>query len=297
MRHPDEVTLVEVGPRDGLQNEAVTLPVETRVEFIDRLSACGFPVIEVGSLVSPKWVPQMAESGEVLQRIEKRPGVAYPLLVPNLQGLRAAAAAGATHIAVFTAASETFCRRNINCSVEESLARIEAVCREAKTFRMRVRGYLSCALGCPFEGRVAPGRVAALAEALHDLGCYEISLGDTIGIGTPGRARELVAAVSGAIPLRAIAVHFHDTYGQALANILAVLDLGVSTVDASAAGLGGCPFAPGASGNVASEEVLYLLDGLGVRTGVDLKRLLEAGHFITAALGKKPASKVALACR
>ncbi|MEN8259160.1 MAG: hydroxymethylglutaryl-CoA lyase [Pseudomonadota bacterium] len=295
MNLPDEVKLVEVGPRDGLQNEPTPLPVEIKAEFIDRLSACGLPVIEAGSFVSAKWVPQMADSGEVLRRINRRPGTTYPVLVPNLRGLEDAAAAGAAHVAVVTAASETFCRKNTNCTVAESLARIEAVWAAAQANNISVRGYISCTLGCPYEGDVPPKRVAELAQALHRLGCREVSLGDTIGVGTPGRAQTMVEKVLGVIPAEAIAVHFHDTYGQALANILAALQVGVGIIDASAAGLGGCPYAPGAAGNVATEDVLYMLNGLGIKTGVDLDGVIDAGLFITEAFGRRPVSKVSLA--
>ncbi|HSR72564.1 MAG TPA: hydroxymethylglutaryl-CoA lyase [Kiloniellales bacterium] len=295
MRLPKRVTLVEVGPRDGLQNEPEVVPAEARIALIDALSGTGLPVIEAGAFVSPRWVPQMADSAAVLQGIARRPGVRYPVLVPNMTGFEAARAAGAREIAVFGAASETFSRRNINCSIAESLDRFAPVAAAAKDAGMTLRGYVSCALGCPYEGQVAPAAVAGLAARLFELGCAEISLGDTIGVGTPAAAQAMVRTVADRVPLERLAVHFHDTYGQALANILACLELGVTTVDSAVAGLGGCPYAKGASGNVASEDVLYMLDGLGIGTGVDLARLVEAGSAICARLGRPPASKAARA--
>jgi len=293
MRVPDKVRLVEVGPRDGLQNEAVTISTAVKVALIERLSAAGLPAIEVGAFVSPRWVPQMADTAEVCRRIAVAPGTVCSVLVPNRQGLEAALAAGMRSFAVFTAASESFCRRNINCSIAESLDRFAPVIETATAAGGKVRGYVSCALGCPYEGAVAPSAVTAVAEKLYALGCSEISLGDTIGVGTPMQAREMVAAVADRIPVAALAAHFHDTYGQALANLLAVMDLGVAVIDASVAGLGGCPYAEGASGNVASEDVLYMLNGLGSETGVDLDRLIAAGRFICEALGRPTGSKVA----
>ena len=295
MNLPASVRIVEVGPRDGLQNEASTIPLAVKVDLIDRLSATGLRTIEAGAFVSPKWVPQMADSGEVLARITRRRGVAYPVLVPNMKGFDAARAAGAQEIAVFGAASEAFTRKNINCSIAESLARFEPVCRAAAEHRLNVRGYVSCVLGCPYEGEVKYEAVAEVARRLFDMGCYEISLGDTIGVGTPAKAQAMLNAVAAKVPLESLAVHFHDTYGQALANILGCLELGVLTVDASVAGLGGCPYAKGASGNVATEDVLYMLNGLGIDTGVDLDELAAAGRFISAQLGREPASKVARA--
>ena len=289
--------MVEVGPRDGLQNEAESIPEAVKIELIDRLSATGLPVIEAGAFVSPKWVPQMAGSAAVLAGITPRAGVSYPVLVPNMKGFEAALAAGAKEIAVFGAASESFTRKNINCSIAESLERFAPVAEAATRHGMAVRGYVSCVLGCPYEGEIAPGAVADVARKLFDLGCYEISLGDTIGVGTPARAQAMLAAVAQDIPMDRLAVHFHDTYGQALANILACLELGVATVDSSVAGLGGCPYAKGASGNVASEDVLYMLNGLGIETGVDLDRLLAAAWFIADHLGRPPVSKVANAMR
>jgi len=282
---PARVTVVEVGPRDGLQNEATTLPAGTRIALVDRLAAAGLPVVEAGAFVSPKWVPQMAGSAAVLAGITPRPGVRYPVLVPNLKGLAAARAAGARAIAVFAAASDSFSRRNINASVAESLDRLASVVAEARDAGLWVRGYVSCALGCPYEGEIAPARVAAVARALFDLGCAEISLGDTIGAGTPRAARRMVATVAETVPPACLAAHFHDTGGQALANLEAVLDLGITTVDSAVAGLGGCPYAPGASGNVATEAVVRWLHDRGVATGVDLTAVTETGQWIAGALG------------
>lgn len=295
MRLPKRVTLVEVGPRDGLQNEAEAVATEVKVALVDRLAASGLPAIEAGAFVSPKWVPRMADSGAVLTRITRRAGVRYPVLVPNMTGLDAARAAGAEEIAIFAAASETFSRRNINASIAESLDRFAEVAAAAKTDGLRVRGYISCVLGCPYEGEVAVAAVAEVAGRLLALGCHEISLGDTIGVGTPGQARAMVEAVAERVPRERLALHFHDTYGQALANIFACLERGVAVIDSAVAGLGGCPYAPGAAGNVASEDVLYMLDGLGIETGVDLDRLAAAGRFICAALDRPPASRVARA--
>ena len=295
MRIPKSVKLVEVGPRDGLQNESATLPTATKVELIDRLSKTGLKVIEAGSFVSPKSVPQMADTAEVLARIQRAPGVSYPVLVPNLKGFEAAQASGAKEVAVFTAASETFVQKNIHCSIADSLERFAAIASAARTAGIRVRGYISCVLGCPYEGAVPVDRVADVAARLLQIGCYEISLGDTIGVGTPVKTQAMLAAVIERMPAQKLAVHFHDTYGQALANILAALEMGITIIDSSVAGLGGCPYAPGASGNVASEDVLYMLDGMGVETGVDLKSLAETGRFITHALRREPASKANLA--
>ncbi len=292
---PESVRVVEVGPRDGLQNEATAVPVETRVAFIEALADAGLSAIEAGSFVSPRWVPQMAGTAEVLARLRRRPGVSYPVLVPNMQGLEAAAAAGVDEIAVFGAASESFSRRNINCSIAESLERFRPVCEAALSAGMRVRGYLSCALGCPYEGKVPVSTVTGVAAELAAMGCYEVSLSDTIGVGTPLKARAMLEAVAGHVPMNRLAVHFHDTYGQALANILACLEAGVSAVDSAASGLGGCPYAAGASGNVATEDLVYMLDGMGIRTGVDLNGLLDAGRLISDALGRPPNSKLALA--
>jgi isopropylmalate/homocitrate/citramalate synthase len=295
MALPKSVEIVEVGPRDGLQNEPKSLAAAVKVTLIERLAEAGCRVVEAGAFVSPRWVPQMADTAEVLARLQRRPGVRYPVLVPNLEGLERALAAGVGEIAVFGAASETFSRRNINCSIAESLARFAPVCEAALAAGLRVRGYVSCVLGCPYEGAVPVGKVAEVAAALRAMGCAEISLGDTIGVGTPLQARAMLAAVAERVPLERLAVHFHDTYGQALANILTCLELGVATVDAAVAGLGGCPYAKGASGNVATEDVVYMLDGLGIETGIDLDRLAAAGAYICAELGRPPASKVALA--
>jgi hydroxymethylglutaryl-CoA lyase len=296
MRLPRNVKMVEVGPRDGLQNEPQVVPAATKAALIDRLADCGLTVIEAGSFVSPRWVPQMADTAAVLAQIKRKAGVSYPVLVPNMKGLEAAAAAaGVDEIAVFGAASETFSRKNINCSIQESLDRFAEVAHAALKRGWRVRGYVSCALGCPYEGDVAPKAVVQVAQRLAATGCYEISLGDTIGVGTPAKAQAMVAAVAEKVPRERLAVHFHDTYGQALANILACLEQGIETVDSAVAGLGGCPYAKGATGNVASEDVLYMLDGLGVATGVDLSKLAAAGRFIAGALKREPASRVARA--
>jgi hydroxymethylglutaryl-CoA lyase len=280
----DFVTLVEVGPRDGLQNEKAIVPAATKIELIQRLSACGLPVVEATSFVSPKWIPQLADAAEVMAALDLNSVTRYPVLVPNLQGLERAVQAGAREVAVFTAASETFSRKNTNCSIEESLERIRPVATEARAHGIQVRGYVSCVLGCPFEGKVALSAVQHVSEELLSAGCFEISLGDTIGVGTANQARDMIRQLSGTIPLHQLAVHFHDTYGQALANILACLDLGIRTVDSSVAGLGGCPYARGATGNVATEDVVYLLQGLGLETGVDLMALCATGQWISNAL-------------
>ncbi len=295
MRLPKNVRMVEVGPRDGLQNEKRVVPTAVKIGLIDRLGEAGLTAIEAGSFVSPKWVPQMADTPEVFAGIRRRPGVRYAALTPNAKGLEGALAAGADEVAVFAAASESFSRTNINCSIAESLERFAPVMAGARAAGLPVRGYVSCVLGCPYEGDIAPDAVAEVAGRLLDMGCWEISLGDTIGTGTPGKAQAMIAAVAGRVPLERIAVHFHDTYGQALANILAALEMGVAVVDSSVAGLGGCPYAKGASGNVASEDVLYMLDGLGIGTGVDLDRLVAAGAYIGEALERPTASRVARA--
>jgi hydroxymethylglutaryl-CoA lyase len=289
--------MVEVGPRDGLQNESVSVPASVKIELINRLSKTGLSSIESGAFVSEKRVPQMADSAEVLKKIARAPGVSYPVLVPNLKGFDAALNAGTREIAIFTAASESFSKKNTNCSIAESIARFEPVAEAARKHGIAMRGYISTVLWCPFEGRIAPEAVAPIAERLMQLGCYEVSLGDTIGKGTPGEVEALIEAVAGTVPREKLAVHFHDTYGQALANVLAALENGIAVVDSSVAGLGGCPFAPGATGNVASEDVLYMLDGLGVETGVNLTSLISAGRFICECLERKPASKVSLAMR
>jgi hydroxymethylglutaryl-CoA lyase len=290
---PKRVRIVEVGPRDGLQNEAGLVSVEVKVALIEALAEAGLKAIEAGSFVSPKWVPQMADTADVLARLKRAPGVSYPVLVPNMQGFEAAAAAGVEEIAVFGAASESFSRRNINCSIAESLDRFRPVAAAALARGMRLRGYVSCVLGCPYEGAVAPSAVAAVAGALAEMGCAEVSLGDTIGVGTPLKAQAMLRAVAEVVPMERLAVHFHDTWGQALANILACLELGVSVVDSAVAGLGGCPYAKGATGNVATEDVVYMLDGMGIETGVDLAKLAAAGRAISVALGRSPVSKVA----
>jgi hydroxymethylglutaryl-CoA lyase len=295
MRLPKRVKLVEVGPRDGLQNEPATVPAEIRIELIERLADAGLTVIEAGAFVAPARVPQMAATDRVLAGLSPRPGVRYPVLIPNRQGLEAALAAGASDIAVFAAASDTFSRRNIGCSIAESLEHYREVCTVAHERDMHIRGYVSCALGCPFEGEILPIAVRELAAALLAMGCEEIALGDTIGVGTPGRVRSLIETVAAKAPVEQLAGHFHDTYGQALANILVALECGVATFDSSVAGLGGCPFAPGAAGNVASEDLLYMLEGLGIDTGVDLGKLVEAGKFICEHLGRPTGSRVAKA--
>ncbi|HXW21836.1 MAG TPA: hydroxymethylglutaryl-CoA lyase [Rhodomicrobium sp.] len=282
----ERVRVVEVGPRDGLQNEAVSVPAETRVAFIEKLIAAGLTSIEVGSFVSPKWAPQMADTASVLKVLARHSGVSFPVLVPNEKGLDAALEAGAREIAIFAAASETFSQKNINCSIAESFERFTPVAERAQSAGLRVRGYVSCCLGCPYEGRVSIEKVADVSARLLSLGCYEISLGDTIGAGAPRAARAMLKAVSERVPLSQLAVHFHDTYGQAIANIYACLEDGVRVVDSSAGGLGGCPYAKGASGNVATENVIYLLDGLGFETGVDRRAVIEASRFIFEALGK-----------
>lgn len=292
MRLPQKVRMVEVGPRDGLQNEPDRVPLETKVALIDRLGATGLAIIEAGSFVSPKWVPQMADSAEVLKAVSRRPGVIYTVLTPNMEGYERARTAKADEVAVFGAASESFSRRNTNCSIDEGLSRFRPVCEQATADGIRVRGYVSCVLGCPYEGEVAPAAVADVAGALFDMGCYEVSLGDTIGHGTPAKAQAMVSAVVERVPIERIGAHFHDTYGQALANLLAVMELGVATIDSSVAGLGGCPYAKGASGNVASEDVLYMLNGLDIQTGIDLDALIETGNFISAALERENGSKV-----
>ncbi|HVR66668.1 MAG TPA: hydroxymethylglutaryl-CoA lyase [Verrucomicrobiae bacterium] len=294
-RYPARVRMVEVGPRDGLQNEPKTVPATIKIALIDRLGQAGLKAIEAGSFVSPKWVPQMADTAQVLSGITRLPGVSYPVLVPNMKGFDAAKASQVEEIAVFGAASESFSQKNINCSIDESLDRFAPVCEAAKSAGIRVRGYVSCVLGCPYEGEIAPGKVAHVSQRLAALGCHEISLGDTIGVGTPAKAAQMIEVVAAAVPREKLAVHFHDTYGQALANILAALEAGIATVDSSVAGLGGCPYAAGASGNVASEDVLYMLNGLGIESGVDLQALADAGAFICKELGRAPASKVAQA--
>lgn len=295
MTLPQRVRIVEVGPRDGLQNERQLVPTAVKVELIDRLGRAGLTTIEATSFVSPQWVPQMADNAAVMAALRRLPGVSYPVLTPNRKGLEAALAAGTSEVAVFAAASEAFSQRNINCSIAQSLDRFAPVLEMARGAGVKVRGYVSCVLGCPYEGAVAPQAVAHIAQALADMGCDEISLGDTIGVGTPDKTRRLVEAVAARLPLNRIAGHFHDTYGMAIANISAALDMGVAVFDASVAGLGGCPYAKGAAGNVATEDVVFLLDGMGIASGVDLDRLVDCAWWISRHLGRRPNSKVALA--
>ena len=295
MSLPAQVTLVEVGPRDGLQNEAQTIPLAAKLQLIDDLAGAGHSVIEAGSFVNPKWVPQMADSEAVFAGIARRPGVRYTALTPNLQGFERAAAAGADEVAIFAAASEAFSQKNINCSIAESLQRFAPVMAAAGERGIPVRGYVSCVLGCPYEGDIGPGAVAAVTGELLAMGCYEVSLGDTIGSGSAGSMQRLLDVLLAEFQPAQLAVHCHDTYGQALSNILVALQHGIATVDASVAGLGGCPYARGASGNVATEDVVYMLDGLGISTGLDLAALASAGRRICAALGRPNGSRVATA--
>ncbi|MBC8337690.1 MAG: hydroxymethylglutaryl-CoA lyase [Alphaproteobacteria bacterium] len=295
MQLPTHVTMVEVGPRDGLQNEPGDVPTGVKIELIDRLAGAGLTCIEAGSFVSPKRVPQMADTADVLAGINRKDGVRYTVLTPNIQGLEAARTARADEVAVFAAATETFSQKNLNCSIEQSFERFHPICNAAKETALPVRGYISCVLGCPYEGDVPPEAVASVAKRLWQMGCHEISLGDTIGTGTPGAALAMIEAVSEVVPVENLAAHFHDTYGQALANILAVLQKGIAVIDSSVAGLGGCPYADGATGNVASEDVLYMLQGLGIGTGVDLGALAKAGRFICEQLERPVASRVSLA--
>jgi hydroxymethylglutaryl-CoA lyase len=290
----DQVRIVEVGPRDGLQNEKTQVSVEARVAFIEALLGAGLHTVEVGAFVSPKAIPQMVGSDEVLRRVSRHSGE-FHVLVPNEKGYEAARAAGAKVIAVFGSASEGFSRANINCSVAESIERFKPVLERAKADGIRVRGYVSCVLGCPFDGEVKPRAVANVADALWDLGCYEISLGDTIGVGTPLKARQLLRAVAGAVPVIHLAMHFHDTYGQALANLYAGMEEGARVIDSAAGGLGGCPFAPGATGNVATEDVVYMLEGMGIATGVEMAKLVAASNAVGKLIGRPPVSRVAAA--
>lgn len=292
MAMPAEVRIVEVGPRDGLQNERVDIGTAAKVELIDRLSRTGLRSIEATAFVSPKWVPQMADAAEVLAGIQRTAGIAYPVLVPNEQGYARAREAGADEVAVFTAASEAFNLRNTNASIAQSLERFAPVLARARADGVRVRGYVSTVLGCPYQGEVPLADVVRVARSLHAMGCYEISLGDTIGVGTPAKARAMLQAVASEVPMAALAIHFHDTYGQALANVLACLEDGVAVVDSAVSGAGGCPYAKGASGNVASEDVVYMLHGLGIRTGVDLPLLAETGRWLAGLLGRETGSKV-----
>jgi hydroxymethylglutaryl-CoA lyase len=291
MSLPTSVRIVEMGPRDGLQNEPGNVPTAIKLELIDRLGDAGLKAIEATAFVSPKWTPQMADHTEVLEGIRRRPGVSYPVLTPNLKGFEAARAAGATEVAIFGAASEAFSKKNINCSIAESLDRFRPVAEAAAKANVKVRGYVSCVVACPYEGDVAPAKVAEVAKALFGMGCYEVSLGDTIGAGTPLKTQRMIEAVARGVPIEKLAGHYHDTYGQALANIYASLEMGVATFDSSVAGLGGCPYAAGASGNVATEDVLYMLQGLGIETGVDLAKIVETGEWICGVLRREPGSK------
>jgi hydroxymethylglutaryl-CoA lyase len=295
MSLPKNVKLVEVGPRDGLQNEAALVPTAVKIELIDRLTDAGLPVVEATAFVSPKWVPQMADNAQVMAGIRRKPGVRYPVLVPNRKGLDAAIAAGVEEVVVFGAATESFSKRNTNCTIAEGLARFSEVCEEALARGLKVRGDISVCLGCPYEGEVEPDAVVRVARELDRMGCYEITIADTIGVGTPGKTREMFEAVMRHVAVERLAGHFHDTYGQALANIYAALECGVATFDSSVAGLGGCPYAKGATGNVATEDVLYMLNGLGVETGVDIDRLIAAGDYICGVLGRPTHSKAARA--
>lgn len=295
MAFPKKVSIIEVSPRDGLQNEIQVVSVEKKIDFINALSETGLAVIEVTSFVSPKWIPQLADSKEVYEKINKKKSVRYPVLVPNLTGLESAIACGVKEISVFTTPSEKFSQANTNCSVKESLERIKEVLKLAKAHHLFVRAYISCALGCPYEGEMPKEKVAALSEVLLQMGCDTLSLGDTIGIGTPLKTKQLLKALLQSIPPSQLGVHFHDTYGQALANIYVALECGIATIDSSVAGLGGCPYAKGASGNVATEEVVYMLSGMGIETGINLKKLIDVGKMISHCLGRQPNSKVNMA--
>ena len=292
--YPSRVSIFEVGARDGLQNEKAVTTAD-KLTLIDQLGDAGLTRIEAGSFVSPKWVPQMADSGEIFRQLSKRPGVVYSALTPNLKGLELALDASADEVAIFGAASQSFSQRNINCSIEESIERFIPVMEAAQAKQIPVRGYVSCVLGCPYEGEIKVEEVARVADILYKMGCYEISLGDTIGVGTPLNARRMVEAVAQKVPVEKLALHFHDTYGQALANILACLETGVSVIDSSVAGLGGCPYAKGASGNLATEDLVYMLHGMGIETGIDLDALIKAGNTISQALGRVSGAKVARA--
>jgi hydroxymethylglutaryl-CoA lyase len=288
----EHVRIVEMGPRDGLQNEKQIVPLRTKLELIERLADAGLKEIEVTSFVSPKWIPQMADHAELMNALQRRPGVDYPVLTPNLQGFEAALAAGALHVAVFAAASESFSRRNINCSIAESIERFAPVMAAARQHGVKVRGYVSCVIACPYEGDIAPAQAADVTQRLVDIGCHEVSLGDTIGVGTPASVQRLLEAVAMRVPLAQLAGHYHDTYGMAVANVLASYQFGLRCFDASVGGLGGCPYAKGATGNVATEDVVYLLHGLGASTGIDLDRLVDVGQWISAQLDRAPASRV-----
>ena len=292
MALPPRVRIVEVGPRDGLQNEAAIIATADKIALVDRLSDTGLQTVEATSFVSPKWVPQLADAADVFAGIKHRDGVAYPVLVPNLQGYARARAVGATEVALFTAASDAFNRRNTTAGIDESLERFRPVLAQAAEDGVRVRGYVSTVLGCPYQGEVPVAEVVRVSRALHAMGCYEISLGDTIGVGTPRKAREMLLAVADAVPMDALAVHFHDTYGQALANVLACLEEGVAVVDTAVSGTGGCPYAKGASGNLATEDLVYMLHGMGIQTGVDLDALADTGRWLSGLLGRESGSKV-----
>lgn len=295
MSFPSKVKIVEVGPRDGLQNESQLIPTNVKIDFINRLSDTGLSAIEVTSFVSPKWIPQLADSRDVFKGITKKPGISYPVLVPNAKGLESALEVGVKEIAIFSTPSEQFSKKNTNCSVAESIKRMSEIIHIAKKHELRIRGYLSCVLGCPYEGEISVSKVVQLADTLFRMGCDEISLGDTIGVGTPIKTKQLLETVLQNIPREHVAVHFHDTYGQALTNIYVALEQGISIIDSSIAGLGGCPYAKGATGNVATEEVVYMLQGMGIETGIDLQKLIATGRFISQALGRKPHSKVNIA--
>jgi len=292
MALPFHVKIVEVGPRDGLQNEKQPISAEDKIALIEQLANAGVSYIESGSFVSPKWVPQMATSAEVFEKLNKKAGVTYAALTPNMRGFEGAMAVNADEVAIFAAASESFSQKNINCSIEESLERFIPIMTAAKKAKVKVRGYVSCVLGCPYEGDIDPKKVALVAEKLYNMGCYEVSLGDTVGVGTPASVTKMLTAVSGHVPIDKLAVHFHDTYGQALANIYAALQMGIKVIDTAIAGLGGCPYAKGASGNVATEDVVYMLNGLDIKTAIDFEKLLNAGWFISEKLDKAPISKV-----
>ncbi|MFZ2315939.1 MAG: hydroxymethylglutaryl-CoA lyase [Gammaproteobacteria bacterium] len=295
MTFPTTVKIVEVSPRDGLQNESQIIPTDVKIALINQLSQTGLTAIEATSFVSPKWIPQLADGADVLKGIQQKPGIHYPVLIPNAKGLERAIAAGAKEIAIFTTPSEAFSQKNTNCTVAESMQRMADIVDLAKQHHILVRAYISCVLGCPYEGHIAPEKVAKQAEGLFKLGCYEISLGDTIGVGTPLKTKELIELVSKVVPVKQLAVHFHDTYGQALVNIYVALTCGISVIDSSVAGIGGCPYAKGASGNVATEDVVYMLNGMGIKTNIDLDQLIAAGRFISEKLGRKPQSKVNVA--
>jgi hydroxymethylglutaryl-CoA lyase len=288
---PNKVKIVEVGPRDGLQNEKQLVPTAVKIELINRLADAGLRAIEATAFVSPKWVPQMGDNAAVMQGIARHPGAVYPVLTPNLQGFDAAIQAGATEVAIFGAASESFSRKNINCSIAESLKRFEPILSSASALEIPVRGYVSCVVGCPYEGDIAPAQAASVAKSLFEMGCYEVSLGDTIGVGTPASLGRMLEACARAVPIGKLAGHYHDTYGMAIANIYASLQMGMATFDSSVAGLGGCPYAKGASGNVATEDVVYLMHGLGIETGIDLAKLAAIGDWISSALNRPNGAK------